>query len=248
MRRFLVTTGRELVQGLLQLVYPGICGACGRSLNPSETGFCDACRALLTAEPYSTCPRCAATVGPFALVEGGCSRCRESRFQFEKVLRLGPYEGLLRELILQLKHLTGEALAEILGDLWAEQAESRLRELGADMVIPVPLHWWRRLARGYNQSEALARSLAARLRLPCKPHWIRRIRYTPFQTQQPRAARVKSVHGAFQTRSWARLRGKTVLLVDDVLTTGSTCSEAARALREAGAARIVVAVLAHSQH
>jgi predicted amidophosphoribosyltransferase len=103
----------------------------------------------------------------------------------------------------------------------------------------------RRLRRGYNQSEILARPLAGRLRLPCRPGWLRRGRRTPQQTLQPPAGRRENVRGAFRARAGAGLRGRTVLLVDDVLTTGSTAHEAARALRQAGAARVVVAVLAH---
>ena len=239
--------GRQLAQGMLQLVFPAVCGACGRSLNSEESAFCSACRSILTTDLFPTCPRCAAGVGPHAAVEDGCSQCRDSHFQFEQAIRLGPYDGLLRELVLRLKHSMGETLAELLGELWAENAQARLREVGADVVIPVPLHWWRRFRRGYNQSEALASMLAARLQVPCRPRWLRRIRHTPQQTAQTPSERKENVRGAFRAQSWARLRGKAVLLVDDVLTTGSTCNEAARALRAAGAARVVVAVLARSR-
>jgi ComF family protein len=209
--------------------------------------FCAACRVTLTTDPFETCPRCAGTVGPFAHCEDGCSRCRNVPYEFERAVRLGPYDGLLREMILRLKHPTGQMLADLLGDLWAEQAGPKLRALGAEVVIPVPLHWWRRFARGYNQSEALARALAHHLSLPCRSGWLRRVRNTPQQTRQTPAGRRENVKNAFRARPRAALRGKTVLLVDDVLTTGSTCSEAARALRAAGAARVVAAVLAHSQ-
>jgi ComF family protein len=150
-------------------------------------------------------------------------------------------------MILHLKHSSGEELAELLGDLWAEHAEARLRNLGIEIVIPVPLHWWRHWLRGYNQSEALANALACKLRLPCRPNWLRRIRNTPQQTRQTPSGRLENIKGAFRTSAGAALKGKTILLVDDVLTTGSTCSEAARVLRMAGAARVVVAVLAHSR-
>jgi ComF family protein len=161
-------------------------------------------------------------------------------------MRLGPYEGLLRDVILRLKKSSGEALADLAGRLWAAHSESKLRDIRADVVIPVPLHWWRRWSRGYNQSEALARAVARRLGLPCRPGWLGRIRYTPLQTRQTPAGRPANVRGAFRARKRATLHSRTVLLIDDVLTTGSTASEAARALREAGAARIIVAVLAHS--
>jgi ComF family protein len=239
--------GKDLAQGLLQLLYPAVCQACGRSLPTLNSPFCDTCRVILTADPHASCPRCAGTVGPFVPLSGRCVRCRPFRYHFDQALRCGPYEGLLRELILKMKHSAGEPLAEHLGALWAEHCGARLAQWGADVVIPIPLHWWRRWSRGYNQSETLAHALAGRLSVPCRPGWLRRIRWTPLQTQQSPAGRWANVRGAFRAASRPALRGKTVLLVDDLLTTGSTCSEAARALRAAGAARVVVAVLAHCQ-
>jgi ComF family protein len=239
---------REFGRGLLRLVYPGLCNVCGAPLPPEQERFCTSCRTALTTDVFSTCPRCAATIGPFALatLRDGCTHCASASFRFERVLRLGVYDGLLRDVILRLKHLSGDGLAELVSELWAEHAEAALRDLRADVVVPVPLHWRRRWQRGYNQSLALARGLAARLRLPCRPAWLRRVRHTPQQTQQSPSARRDNVRGAF--RAGTKLAaGQTILLVDDVMTTGSTANEAAAALRTACAARVVVAVLARAQ-
>jgi ComF family protein len=238
---------RETAGGLLHLIYPAVCAACTRPLVPGEQHFCASCRAALTTDSLPACPRCASTVGPFTVLEGGCSNCRGVPFHFENAIRLGPYDGLLREMILRTKQATGELLSELLGSLWAEHAEARLRTLQAHLVVPVPLHWWRRWTRGYNQSESLAQALAARLGLPCHGRWLRRVRNTPRQVDQSAAARRENVRNAFVAPVRPDLRGKTVLLVDDVLTTGSTASEAASALRKAGASRVIVAVLAHSR-
>jgi ComF family protein len=246
MLRPLFRAGRLLTQGLLHLIYPPACWACGQALAPDQGPFCPSCVEVLTRDAFPACPRCAGTVGPFAHVADGCPACRDVPFAFERVLRLGPYDGQLREAILRLKSQAGEGLAEVLGDLWARHLDAPLRGAGAEVVIPVPLHWWRRWTRGYNQSEALAWSVAARLRLPCRPRWLRRVRNTPQQTLQTPADRKTNVRGAFHSRPRPGLRGKTVLLVDDVMTTGSTAHEAARALRAAGAARVVVAVLARA--
>jgi ComF family protein len=183
-------------------------------------------------------------VGPYVRLEGGCNACRDQSFHFECAVRLGSYEGLLRQVVLRLKHASGEGLAEVLGELWAFHMEKRLRDLMADVIVPVPLHWWRRLTRGYNQSEVLARGLAKHLRIPCQPRWLRRIRNTPQQVGQTATARRENVKNAFFAPARVELRGRTILLVDDVATTASTANDAARALRGAGAARIVVAVLA----
>jgi ComF family protein len=237
----------QLLQGLVQIVYPGICSLCGELLSAEEADFCASCRSALTTDPEIACPRCASTVGPYVFLDKGCPRCRDQAFAFERVLRLGAYDGPLRQAILRMKNPAGQGLAELAGRLWAEHARESLRGLSADCVVPVPLHWWRRWQRGYNQSEALARALAARLGLPCRPRWLYRRRNTPSQMQQTAARRRENVRGAFAARPSGEMRGKTILLVDDVLTTGSTANEAARALRAAGAARVVVAVVAHSQ-
>lgn len=234
----------EFVRGFVHLLFPAMCNACGRALAAGQSAFCPACRSALFSDPFAMCPRCAGTAGPYAHVDSGCTHCRGEHFSFEAAVRLGPYGGLLRDVVVRLKHSSGEGLAENLAAVWADYAGERLRALDAEVVVPVPLHWWRRLSRGYNQSEALARTLAERLGLPVLPGAVRRIRATPMQTRQSPTQRRVNVRGAFRARGGPALRGKSVLLVDDVMTTGSTCNEAAKALREAGAARVVVAVLA----
>jgi ComF family protein len=239
--------GADLGRGLLHLVYPAHCLTCGRPLGEGQDSFCASCRESLFTDPMPCCPRCAATVGPFGVADGQCSRCRDDSFAFEAALRLGPYDGLLRLLILRLKNQRGEGLAELIGERWAEQAEERFRSLRPDAVVPVPLHFWRRMGRGYNQSLAVARGLSLRLGVPCRSAWLRRVRNTPRQTSQTATGRKENVRGAFALRPGIPLRGCRVLLVDDVMTTGATAGEAARVLRTAGAAAVAVAVLARAE-
>jgi ComF family protein len=236
-----------LKQGLFQVLYPGICLLCRRSLLAIERDFCEECRRTLAHDPHPACPRCAATVGPFTALADGCPTCRDQSFHFERAFRLGPYEGLLRDVILRMKHISGERVAEAIAELWAERDGKILLETGAALVLPVPLSWQRKWERGYNQSESLAGTLAAKLNLPCRTDLLRRIRNTPSQVKQSAATRRDNVRGAFTARPRPGLAGTTILLVDDVLTTGSTANEAAKALRSAGAARILVAVVTHSQ-
>jgi predicted amidophosphoribosyltransferase len=152
----LIAAGRDLLSGLGQLVYPGCCLLCGQPLPPDTSSFCPACRHGLFADASLSCPRCAATVGPFAVIDGRCRWCRDESFRFEQALRLGPYAGLLRDVVLRLKHFSAEGLAELLGACWGEHAAAAFEGARIDAVVPVPLHWWRRLRRGYNQSAALA--------------------------------------------------------------------------------------------
>jgi ComF family protein len=247
MWRAVAEAGRVLARGLGELLYPPACLVCAGGL-PDRPGayFCDPCLHELTGDPHSACPRCAASIGPYAVVEGGCSRCREHSFPFERTFRLGSYGGLLREVVLRLKHHSGEGLAELMGELWAERYRMALASSMPDLVVPVPLYWWRRWRRGYNQSAAIAHGLGQRLKLPVVPTCLRRIRHTPQQSHQPFSARPVNVRGAFRARGRPPLKGRTVLLVDDVMTSGATAAEAARSLRAAGAARVLVAILARA--
>jgi ComF family protein len=235
--------GRDLGRGLLHLVYPGLCHLCGQPLPPGPGSVCAPCRDALLGDTSPTCPRCAATIGPFANTSGGCTHCRDDAFSFESVIRLGPYDDPWRSAVLRLKHQAGEGLAELIGELWGENRQAEFTAVQANAIVPVPLHWWRRWRRGYNQSAALAHGLASVLGLPCQTGWLRRVRHTPAQSLLPRGTRRNNVRGAFRASRRAVLRGATVLLVDDVMTTGTTAHEASAALRRAGAARVIVAAL-----
>jgi ComF family protein len=235
----------DLARGVIQLVYPAVCAGCETVVADPAADFCPDCLREITDDPHHTCPRCTSTVGEFADVTAGCPRCRGDRLRFDAALRLGPYDGRLRDLILGMKHRPGEALAEAVGRVWAEHHADRFRALGVGVVIPVPLHWWRRFRRGYNQAETVAAAVAAVLAVEHRPRWLRRVRATKSQVGLSDSERRTNIRGAFRAARTARLAGATVLLVDDVLTTGATASEAAGALKAAGARSVYAAVLAH---
>jgi ComF family protein len=242
----LIGSGRGLTRGLFHLLLPEACHLCTAPLPAEASCFCTTCRPQLLADPSEVCPRCAGTIGPFAIAEGRCRHCRSENYAFEQVIRLGPYDGLLRDAVLRLKRHQAEGLAEVLGELLGERAVQRLASAGIEAIVPVPLHAWRRLLRGYNQSASLARGLATRLRVPILSRALRRTRNTPSQVRQTPAARRENVRGAFQALMGVELAGRPVLLVDDVMTTGATAHEASRALRAAGVGKIHVAVLARA--
>jgi len=144
-----------------------------------------------------------------------------------------------------MKYSQGETLAETLGLVWVEHQRDLFNRLNPDLILPVPLHFWRRLRRGYNQAQSLAEMIARRLSRPCRPRWLRRIRDTPLQSMQSATARRQNVIGAFALSAWAQVKDSRVLLIDDVLTTGATADAVAGVLIHAGAAQVDVAVLAH---
>lgn len=238
---------RTLAAGLADLLWPRFCLVCDHRIDALAPtgGICETCRDVLTADRAETCPRCACSIGSFVDTTGGCLRCRTATFRFDRAVRLGPYDGLVRDAVLRMKHDSGEMLAEELGRLLAAKRNEELRYTAPDLVVPVPLHWRKRWARGYNQSTALARGAAGTLGIPCQPDVIVRTCATPTQVGRAPSARWANVRGVFRVRSSAAIRGLRVLLVDDVLTTGATVSSAAGALCDAGVAQVVVAVVAH---
>src|SRR3954453_12984686 len=155
------------LRGLLDLVYPPRCLLCAETPRGRER-FCDACEAGLFHDPHPCCPRCAARVGPFAVTDGSCAACRAAAVPFEATVRLGPYAGPLQDAVLRIKSNHHEGLAELLGERLAVAHADRLRSLNLDAIVPVPLHWRRRLVRGYNQSAAVAHGIGARLGRPCR--------------------------------------------------------------------------------
>lgn len=159
---------------------------------------------------------------------------------------MGSYEGPLRRALLRMKSVRDEALSLAVGQLLARRCDPALSELPADVVVPVPMHWLRRLARGTNSAEILAASLAAHLRLPIAGGVLRRRRNTLQQGGLARRARLENVRDAFRITAGYHLHGVRVLLVDDILTTGATCDEAAKVLRRAGAAEVFVCVAART--
>lgn len=233
----------DLGHGLVDLFYPNLCFVCAKPLHGDPTRICFPCQDALFVDPHLSCPRCAATVGPYVIRDGRCPACRDESLPFESAHRFGVYDGLMREVILRMKR--DEMLAEVVGQCWAKHAQSRLGDLNVDAVVPVPLFWWRRWTRGYNQSGSLAEAVARQLGVGYRPDWVRRIRNTAPQTLQPTSAsRRLNIRGAFRSTPTAEMQGKRVLVVDDVMTTGATVAEVALALKKAGVGSVVVAALA----
>jgi ComF family protein len=156
------------------------------------------------------------------------------------------YSGLLRELVLRMKCADGDSLSLAVGELVWRQCGERLAALEADVVVPIPLNWRRRVAHRTNSAAVLAEVLANRRGLPLAERLLRRERHTAKQSELTPPQRWENVRRAFSVRSGYHLNGAHVLLVDDVLTTGATCSEAARALRKSGAKRVTVVVAARA--
>ncbi|HVT29392.1 MAG TPA: phosphoribosyltransferase family protein [Lacipirellulaceae bacterium] len=247
--------------GLADLLFPPNCASCyaelGEQARPIPgVALCDVCSQAMEVFSEPMCVQCGAPVPNVTSGEkrhdttsirpAGCFRCAGHKLWFDETVALGSYSGVLRDIILRMKHANGDSLSLAMGRLLAETRGTRLAQIRADVVAPIPLHWRRRLAHRTNSAAVLAEVLASRLRLPLAERLLRRRRHTERQFELNPPERWKNVRRAFAVRAGYHLRAAHVLLVDDVLTTGATCSEAARALRSAGASRVAVAVVARA--
>jgi len=244
--RTIIESVRSIAGGLLDLAIPDICPAC-RAMPPAAAGLCEKCNlSLLKLVSLPYCPRCGTTLGAnIAPRMDGCSACPHVLGRFARVVRLGPYAHPLKPLIRQLKYHR-ELSLPALGKLLAQAVAGQIPEERFDLVIPVPMHWWRRLGRGTDHARTLAIQLAGQLQL-CVGRDLVRTRLTEPQVHLPRSRRIENVRGSFTVKDPKALDGAGVLLVDDVTTTGATADEAARTLLSAGASRVVLAVVAKSE-
>jgi ComF family protein len=215
---------------LIRILFAPSCAGCARVLaRPLAGVVCDACWREVAAITPPWCECCGDALPSWRVAGPLCARCRRRPPAFTRARSAGQYDGALRELLQAFKYGGRRALARPLAE--------RLAAAGADMVaaadalVPVPLHPWRRLRRGFNQADDLAAELSRVARLPV---WraLGRTRHGPPQAGLPAARRHANVRAAFVVRG--RRRYDHVLLIDDVMTTGATLDACGRALAAAG--------------
>jgi ComF family protein len=234
--RAVETAQRLVLEPVLAALFPSRCPACGASLaRPLRGPLCEPCWRSL---PRHRAPLCACGVPLAGLFAGQCGRCRRGAPPILRGSSLGPYEGALRTLIHELKYRAKRRVAERLAELLVAEATAAGVLPPRAVLVPVPLHPRRLAERGFNQSELLAAAVARRTQLGIQPRALVRRKDTPPQTGLSAAERRRNVAGAFAVRQRARIQERTVVLVDDVLTTGATARACAGVLRQAGAAAV----------
>ena len=229
-------------QGANHLLWPAVCINCRESISETDGGLCRKCwDDLLECTGADYCRRCGRDASKFALIDGACGDCQDGGFTFDNIARAGVYAKSLKDMIVGLKRGKTE-LDLVLGSL----ADSALQGSGfaheIEFIVPVPLHWSRRLVRGYNQSLALAKRLKHEgAQISTELVRVRRTKFQP--TMQTAAARARNVKGAFAVRRGHRFAERSICLVDDIKTTGATLNECAKTLKEAGASKVFALVL-----
>ena len=235
-----------LWQTLLDALFPPRCAAC---LGWSRAPFCAACAPQLRPIGAPLCKNCGAPFDPLAFAASQCAQCRERPPQFGAARAAFHFDGPMREAIHRLKYNEKAALAARLAPLLEQilANDAVLSPLRPDFLVAVPLHPRRLKKRGFNQSHLLALELSRICRIPLAAP-LRRTRNTTPQVELKSAERAKNVRGAFEIDAalWAKIGGKNArfLLIDDVITTGSTLGEAAKVLKKAGASEVCALTLA----
>lgn len=225
--------------GLFDLLYPPRCAVCGLF---GFRGLCAACRSAASALTGNRCSRCAIHLEKPLF----CPECaRIAPVPFVKAVVAGVYEGPLKAAIWRLKFNGRQTAAAPLGEALADRLRAaRCKE--PDLVVPVPLHPARLCERGFNQSEVVARALCHALGWKPPVPALVRTRKTRSQTTLGLEDRAENVRGAFRASPRYDILGKSVLLLDDILTSMATACECCRALQQAGASEILVAALART--
>jgi ComF family protein len=228
--------GRMAIDALL----PPRCLGCGAEVDASGA-LCATCFGGFTFIAAPMCRVCGVPLEAASDVDLMCGECLRARPDYNQARAVFLYDDASKGLLLRFKHGDRTDAAVHLAR-WMGRAGGALLE-SCDLIVPVPLHRWRLLWRGYNQAALLANALGRIARKPAVPDALVRTRATPSQGHMDRNARRRNVGGAFKVHRPHVVTGKRVLLIDDVLTTGATAEGCTRALLAAGAKTVDVLVL-----
>jgi len=230
----------------LDVIFPPLCHVCRRFIpTAGELHICPECRELM---PPIVAPLCTVCGIPFsgAGTDHLCGSCSTSHPSFDAARAALAYEGASRDLIHAFKYRNKTHLRRPLALLTTEILSEFIRSRRPDLIMPVPLHRKKLSSRGFNQAVLLGEILSQRLKIPLDRRNLQRIRWTEPQVNLAAHDRRTNVRGAFAIRESALLNGCRVLLVDDVLTTGSTAEECGRVLKAAGVDDVTVITVARA--
>ena len=235
-----------IVKGLIDLIFPPVCAFCGTpSAEDDEAEICPGCLRNIRFISPPICPTCGL---PFAAEAGEdhlCGVCIQRQWHFGSARALGLYEGTMREAIHLLKYGGKSFLAKSLVGL-LDRGYPFIDYGSYDLLVPVPLHPKRLRERGFNQALLLGRAIGRTEGVSCAPFLLRKTRWSSPQIHLSPGEREQNVKGSFAVADSGEIRGNRVLLIDDVMTTGSTVNECARELLKAGAGEVDVFALARA--
>ena len=238
----------QLTKRLISVVFPASCCICQELLSKVNSAggypladFCEPCRGRLSDTRADRCPKCGAE-GP--LLPGGvrCILCRQPELSFTQAIAIGNYRGLLKQEVLRMKRERNETLALQFGRLLGNALQN-VNFIDLGLVTPIPTHWLRRLKNGFQAADLISDGIHQVTGIPKNNRLMKWTRRTAKQGQLTRPQRFANLKGALRIRS-GNVKGRSVLVVDDVMTSGATAEQATQVLLEAGAERVYMAVVA----
>jgi ComF family protein len=241
--------GRGTLAAFLEGLFPRACIFCEASRDGGGEFLCELCEQEIAFIDPPFCDGCGVPADisyEYPSENFECALCRKNSYFFDRARSLGSYDAALKQLIRHFKFRSQPGVMQDISPLMVDYFNRRDDSWAGFYVSPVPLHFRRMKTRTFDQSFLLAREVARILGLPFANGLLRRVKDTESQSQKNRSERADNIKGAFQVDRPDRVAGLDILLVDDVLTTGATTSEAAKVLKRCGARRIDVFTLARA--
>ncbi len=239
---------RSFFKGIKDLIYPNCCLACKNRIDPAKAHdlVCSQCWEKIEKNLPPFCASCGRRLDKLSVAKNICSSCLKFRFHFDRAFSPCTYTGTIKKLIHEFKYSGKDYLGEPFGRLMNKFIKDyRLPIEYLDFIIPVPLHKIRLREREFNQAQVLSEQVAKEFNKKVLPDVLVRSRPTRTQTELTFEERRKNVERSFTVNNPELIKDTNLLLIDDVLTTGATSSEAAKALKDSGARIILVMTLAN---
>lgn len=239
---------RGLFTGLKDLIYPNCCLVCKDKISSSgqQQFVCTSCWDKIEQNLPPFCARCGRHLDEQAIADNRCDSCEKSYYYFDRAFSPCRYTGTIKKLIHEFKYSGKDYLGQPLGKLmqtFIQDYQLPIEHL--DYLVPIPLHAARQREREFNQAEILARQIAKVFNQKLLTQALVRIKPTKTQTELDFQQRCQNTKDSFKVLHPELIKGTNLLLVDDVLTTGATSSEAARCLKAAGAQKVLLLTLAN---
>lgn len=234
----------ETSKNIIDFVFPNICLCCDKSISKDKM-FCSDCFSKIPFVQGTICYRCGHKLNLLPSQEKIlCTKCLKKRPVYDKARAVFQYNSSSKNSILKFKYTGKIEYSRQFVQLLMQAGKELFPE--TDIIIPVPMHPKRKLSRGYNQAAVLANLLSKKTKIAYDEKILIRHKHTPKQENKTFEERHKNVKDAFIVKNKRKIKNRTVLLIDDVLTTGATVNNCAKTLKKAGASSVFVLTIAHT--
>ncbi len=244
----ILVMSRRFLQTLLEIIYPKKCHGCKSRIRTDSTQdlVCGDCWSKIKVNPPPFCSHCGRHLDTKRIKKNICPECVKNQLHFDRAFSPCQYDGVLRDLIHEFKYKGKDYLSGPLSRLMTDFIETYDFPIGdIDQIVPIPLYKSRLREREFNQAQILGSLIAQKFDRELNSISLVRSSWKRTQTDLKKDQRRRNVLGNFSIKNSSGLKNKNILLIDDVLTTGATCSEAASVLKKAGAGIVFVLTLAN---